>query len=41
MDRALKDLEEKQNSKKESVCYCPLFFTVTFTRWYTKFGVYN
>lgn len=24
MDRALKDLEEKQNSKKESVCYCPL-----------------
>uniref|UniRef100_A0A453EAA9 Prefoldin subunit 6 n=1 Tax=Aegilops tauschii subsp. strangulata TaxID=200361 RepID=A0A453EAA9_AEGTS len=22
MDRALKDLEEKQNSKKESVCYC-------------------
>ncbi|PWZ33596.1 Prefoldin subunit 6 [Zea mays] len=32
MDRALKDLEEKQNNKKESVCYCPLFFTVTFTR---------
>jgi len=26
MDRALKDLEEKQNSKKESVCYCPLYF---------------
>jgi hypothetical protein len=22
MDRALKDLEEKQNSKKESVCFC-------------------
>jgi hypothetical protein len=30
MDRALKDLEDKQNSKKESVCSLVPFFLILF-----------